>query len=440
MTVASSLAKAGPYACNGSNKVFDYAFKALDASHIKVYVTPPGGTPTLVTTDFSVSGVGSDGGGTVTYPVSAAALSAGNTVTIQRELPLTQAVDLENGGAFFAETHERAFDSMTMMIQQVAEKVARSLVFPVGTGQQPDTLLSALAATGQRRYLAWKADNSGMEFVPLTASDVASGTAERWATPRTLALTGTVIGAVEIDGSTDETITTDIPILTTAIGAGQIGVSAVGWSGNARSCLSPGRGFVLATSNFPTNGGGEYYFLVVDASSLGWIKQTATHYTSGRVYTCSYNKDLPAWTAWREVAARGFLAQAWKTVNQSIAPNTDTKLSWGAKAVDPDACFDTANSRYVVKEAGTHLVALSVASGVSATACSAYLRIRLNGATYRQTAVPVPVGGGANLDLCKPVWAAAGDTIEAAIEFAGASGNIDIPASLSQTSMEVLRI
>ena len=66
MTVNAETAKSGPYSGNGSTTVFAYAFKALDQAHLVVTSTVTAtGVETVqeLTTHYTVSGVGDDGGG-----------------------------------------------------------------------------------------------------------------------------------------------------------------------------------------------------------------------------------------------------------------------------------------------------------------------------------------------------------------------------------------
>lgn len=70
-------------------------------------LTPAGDTPTEVT--------------------FALAPAATETIMVYRELPLTQVVDYIQNGSFLAESHEQGLDRIVLMIQQLADKGARSL-------------------------------------------------------------------------------------------------------------------------------------------------------------------------------------------------------------------------------------------------------------------------------------------------------------------------
>lgn len=129
MTVSSETAKSGPYTGNGATTVFAYGFRILDASHIEVIRTVAGTGSTVSPSEYTVSGVGDLAGGNVTFAVAPA---SGQTITIVRNAPFTQQTDLENQGAYYAETIEEALDLAAMRDQQMAEELTRAVKLPVG--------------------------------------------------------------------------------------------------------------------------------------------------------------------------------------------------------------------------------------------------------------------------------------------------------------------
>jgi hypothetical protein len=129
MTVANEDGRTGPYNGNGSTTVFAYDFKALDEAHIVVTLTSSAGveaTKTL-TTHYSVSGVGTDGGGNITMVTAPA---SGELLTITRDVPKTQLVDLQNRGGVAPTTLETMSDRLTQITQDIDEVLARTLKFP----------------------------------------------------------------------------------------------------------------------------------------------------------------------------------------------------------------------------------------------------------------------------------------------------------------------
>jgi len=127
----SSATNEWEYAGNGVTTVFAYTTKIHAASHLVVTVVDSTGTSSVkvLNTDYTVSGVNSSSGGSVTFTTAPAALS---TVVIERTVPLTQSTDIKNQGDFYPESHENTFDRLTMAIQQVNRLATRALRTPAG--------------------------------------------------------------------------------------------------------------------------------------------------------------------------------------------------------------------------------------------------------------------------------------------------------------------
>lgn len=125
MTISSTTTKVS-YAGNGSTTVFAYTFKIFANADLEVIVRSATGTETTksLTTHYTVSGAGADGGGNVTFgtaPVS------GETVVIRRNLGLTQGTDYVENDPFPADSHENALDRLTMITQGIQEELDRSI-------------------------------------------------------------------------------------------------------------------------------------------------------------------------------------------------------------------------------------------------------------------------------------------------------------------------
>ena len=131
MTISTTTTK-NQHSGNASATTFAYNFKILDQSHLEVIKTNASGVDTTlsITTHYTVSGVGNDTG-SITYPVSGAALAADEKITIRRKQNFLQSTDLQNQGGFFAEVHETAFDKQTQFALQNQEELARTLRGPV---------------------------------------------------------------------------------------------------------------------------------------------------------------------------------------------------------------------------------------------------------------------------------------------------------------------
>lgn len=171
MTVASELAKSGPYSGDGVTTVFTVGFYFLADADLLVTKKSATGTETALTlsTDYAVSGAGVPAGGSVTLN---AALAVGEKLSITRAIPITQGTTLPEGGIFPSQTVEQRLDAVVMAIQRIAEKVGRALVLPVNTllGQPS---LEDLVAGGT---LVVNAAADGIEMGP-DASDIADAAA-----------------------------------------------------------------------------------------------------------------------------------------------------------------------------------------------------------------------------------------------------------------------
>lgn len=175
MTVPSETNRSGPYNGNGSTTVFGYGFRIIDEDHLRVIKTSALSVETTLTidTDYIVSDVGEPAGGQVALTV---APSTGETVTILRNIPFVQETDLENQGAYYAETVEDALDLAAMRDQQIVEELGRAIRIPASSA--PDTDLQ-LPAPEAGMLISWNEVGDGLtNLSPTDLVSVASyGTA-----------------------------------------------------------------------------------------------------------------------------------------------------------------------------------------------------------------------------------------------------------------------
>jgi hypothetical protein len=114
------------YSGNGSTTVFAYPFTIIADGDLLVIIRDASGNETTqtLTSDYTVSGAGVDGGGNVTMVTAPASTE---TLTIMRNRALKQESDWATGGAFLAESLEADIDELTMIVQQLQEKLDRSI-------------------------------------------------------------------------------------------------------------------------------------------------------------------------------------------------------------------------------------------------------------------------------------------------------------------------
>ena len=159
MTV-SSLTTKNSYSGNGSTSAFSYTFKIFDDDDVTVIIrTDSTGTETVKTktTHYTVSGVGSASGGTITF-TSGNIPAAGETVLLLRNTPLTQATDYTPNDPFPAATHEDALDKLTLISQDTQEEIDRSIKLS-RANTMTSTEFTVPAATRANKIFAF--DSSG---------------------------------------------------------------------------------------------------------------------------------------------------------------------------------------------------------------------------------------------------------------------------------------
>ncbi|PIK76387.1 hypothetical protein [Pseudomonas sp. 382] len=113
---------------------FPIPYRFLQDTDIEaVLVKQDGTSETLTGAQYTLSGAGSQNGGTLTSAYAAGFLGVvGASLTISRVMDPVQPTDLRNQGKFLAETHETVFDRLTMLIQQGFAGISRALKRPIG--------------------------------------------------------------------------------------------------------------------------------------------------------------------------------------------------------------------------------------------------------------------------------------------------------------------
>lgn len=159
MTVSSSTRRAGPFNGNDVTTAFPFTFKVFATSDVAVYLTDPDGVQTLLSSGYTVTLNGDQDaspGGTVNYPTAGDPLAPGYKLDLVGNVAYTQGTDITNTGRFLPDVIERAFDKVTILIQQLLEKFSRTITFPVG-----DTATSALPTASARANKAVVFDAEG---------------------------------------------------------------------------------------------------------------------------------------------------------------------------------------------------------------------------------------------------------------------------------------
>ncbi len=165
------------YTGNGSVHEYDYTYKVFSEEDLLVTVLDPDTgeeTELELDVDYSVDGVGDAAGGTVTLiDANQDWIDAGGDlvsqwiIVIERSRSVRQTAQIANQSSFHGRTHENAFDSVVMMIQQLEHKFERALVLPATV--DPDDI-SMLFPTDildmANKVLILNEDGDGFDFGP----------------------------------------------------------------------------------------------------------------------------------------------------------------------------------------------------------------------------------------------------------------------------------
>ncbi|MEY0240151.1 hypothetical protein AB7W17_03180 [Providencia rettgeri] len=142
MTVSTEISS-NEYTGNGVTTDFDYKFRIFKANQLSVITSDADGDNVVTLrlgTDYTVTDANKSAGGKV---ILTRPLANGLKISITRDIPITQETSFRNQSKFFAETHENAFDYLTMLMQRLWGRLGLFL-------SRPSTLASWFDAKGYR--------------------------------------------------------------------------------------------------------------------------------------------------------------------------------------------------------------------------------------------------------------------------------------------------
>lgn len=154
MTVSNETNR-NAYTATSSQTVFVYGFRILDESHLAVYQND---VLLTLTTHYTVSNVGVSTGGNVTLVTGA---TTDDSIVILRDVPKTQEIDYIENDPFPAQSHEDAIDQLTMAIQELDEKIDRSIIL------DPSSSLTGVTfpTPSPLGYIVWNLAGDGFDNV-----------------------------------------------------------------------------------------------------------------------------------------------------------------------------------------------------------------------------------------------------------------------------------
>ena len=168
MTISSTTNRAG-FVCNGVTYQFPFDFKILAKSDLQVYLyntITRLSTQLTLNVDYTVEIASPGPGGTVTLigaygpPCPPDVIpGAEYNLTILRAMPRTQEIDFLNGDSLDERNIEGMGDRITMMVQELDNKMARTLAFPPTSGISNISVPDPVAGA----FLRWNLSGDGLE-------------------------------------------------------------------------------------------------------------------------------------------------------------------------------------------------------------------------------------------------------------------------------------
>ena len=162
MTISSTTNRA-QFNCDGSTTSFPFTFKYLADSDLQVYLSSPAGVVTLLTlnVDYQITPAIPGPGGTLSFlgGYLSSPPGSGYTLTILRFVPRTQEVDFRNGDALDEENIEGMGDKLTMMVQDLDERIGRAVTAPPSSGISNISVPDPVAGA----FLRWNLSGNGLE-------------------------------------------------------------------------------------------------------------------------------------------------------------------------------------------------------------------------------------------------------------------------------------
>jgi hypothetical protein len=288
MTISTTESRIS-YNGNSATTVFSFPYRFLVNGDLVVVEVSAAGVEVVktITTDYTITGAGDDAGGSVTMLVAPA---TGTRLVIYRDTEVVQETDYTSGDAFPAESHERALDRLTMILQEKTPGAAgatRAIQIPIGDPGDVNTVLPpSIARLG--KFLIFDATTGSVGVSDVTSSQVEVAVEE--------------LGLVE---TTVNVFTKNQSVLPVALTPGAT-VNVDASLSNAFT-LTPDQNFTLAAPTNATDGmvcnfvftqGGTPYTITFDAAwqFAGGTEPTLTASASAVDFmSCYYNGATSKW-------------------------------------------------------------------------------------------------------------------------------------------------
>ena len=150
MAVQSDTSRISYAGNNSTTTSYAVPFVFLENAHLKAFARTAAGVESVVTLT-NHTGAGDVNGGTVRTSV---AIPATSTLTIYRDVPITQTTTYAEGGDFPAASHERALDKLTTITQQLDRRINTCI-----RGSEATPLSELPSPTGTQQYVLAASSN-----------------------------------------------------------------------------------------------------------------------------------------------------------------------------------------------------------------------------------------------------------------------------------------
>jgi hypothetical protein len=147
MTVADNTSR-NQYSATAGQTIFSYTFEIVDKDDLVVLQN---GTTLSEGTDYSVAGVGDNGGGTITLTVGA---TLNDIMTLYRDMPYARNQNYTNSGDFLASDVNDDFDNLWLAGEQTNRSFDQSVRRPI-TDSTTISMELPDAATRANKYLSF---------------------------------------------------------------------------------------------------------------------------------------------------------------------------------------------------------------------------------------------------------------------------------------------
>jgi len=305
------------YTATSGQTVFTVSFEFFANSDLKVYRNA---TLLTLTTNYTVTGAGVTGGGSVTLVTGA---TAGDIVTIIRDVPVARTSDFPTSGPFNIEALNTDLDRLTAMVQQQETLDGRSL--RLDQFDTPNTLnVLPVKASRVGRVLQFN-DTTGQPEAGPTTSEIAN--AQTYATNASTSATAAASSASSASTSASSASTSATNAASSASAAS---TSASNASSSASSASTSASNASTSASNASTS--------ATAASGSASTASTQASNASSSASAAASSASSAATSATNAAAAQT-AAESARDATLAAYDNFDDRYL-GAKSSDPSVDND----------------------------------------------------------------------------------------------------